>query len=128
MTTLKRPKLVFKANYRLMQVESIAKCSKGSILQYFRSSFSYHLSLRSLFLSIFEWRFTQVLLYIILLQLQQNLYVPCFLVHLFQIHYPFLYALLINLGHVSGFVALRPKSTAMGPELQCLLRVKEELS
>ena len=28
----KRPKLVFKTNYRLMQVYSIAECSKGSIL------------------------------------------------------------------------------------------------
>ena len=27
-------KLVFKTNYRLMQVKSIAECSKGSILQY----------------------------------------------------------------------------------------------
>ena len=36
-------KLVFKANYRLMQVKSIAECSKGgSILQYFRPSLSYH--------------------------------------------------------------------------------------
>ena len=32
-----------------MQVKSIAECSKGSILQYFRPSSSYHLSLRSLF-------------------------------------------------------------------------------
>ena len=32
----------------LMQVLSIAECSKGSILQYFRPSLSYHLSLRSL--------------------------------------------------------------------------------
>ena len=31
-----------------MQVKSIAECSKGSILQYFRPS-SYHLSLKSLF-------------------------------------------------------------------------------
>ena len=37
--------LVFKTNYRLMQVERIAECSKGSILQYFRSSSSYNLSL-----------------------------------------------------------------------------------
>ena len=37
-----------------MQVKSIAECSKGSILQYFRPSLSYHLSLR-LFLSTFEW-------------------------------------------------------------------------
>ena len=32
-----------------MQVKSIAECSKGSILQYVRTSLSYHLSLRSLF-------------------------------------------------------------------------------
>ena len=38
----------------LMHVNSIAECSKGSILQYFRPSLSYRLSLRS-FLSIFDW-------------------------------------------------------------------------
>ena len=48
-----------KTNYGLMQVKSIAecsplvksiaKCSKGSILQYFWPSLSYHLLLRSLF-------------------------------------------------------------------------------
>ena len=32
-----------------MQVKRIAECSKWSILQYFRPSLSYHLSLRSLF-------------------------------------------------------------------------------
>ena len=37
-----------------MQVKSITECSKGSILQYFRLTLSYHLSLR---LSIFEWPF-----------------------------------------------------------------------
>ena len=42
-------KLVSKTNYCLMQVKSIAECSKGSILQYFWPSLSYHLSLRSLF-------------------------------------------------------------------------------
>ena len=47
-------KLVFKTHYHLMQVKSIAECSKGSILQYFRPSLSYHLSLGA-FLSIFEW-------------------------------------------------------------------------
>ena len=31
----KNQKLVFKTNYRLMQVKSIAGCSQGSILQYF---------------------------------------------------------------------------------------------
>ena len=43
----KRPKMVFRNNYCLMQGKSIAECSKGSILQYFWSS------LRSLF----EWLF-----------------------------------------------------------------------
>ena len=32
-----------------MQAKSIAECSKGSILQCFQPSFTYHLSLRSLF-------------------------------------------------------------------------------
>ena len=41
-------KLVYKTDYRLMQVKSI--------LQYFRPSLGFHLSLRS-FLSIFEWPF-----------------------------------------------------------------------
>ena len=50
-------KLVFKTSYRLMQVKSIAECSKGSILQYFQPSLSYHLPLRSLLISIFEWLF-----------------------------------------------------------------------
>ena len=40
-----------------MKVKSIAECSKGSIQQYRWSSLGYHLSLRSLFLSIFEWPF-----------------------------------------------------------------------
>ena len=37
----RRLKLVFKIDYPLMQVKSIAECSKGSILQYFRPSLSY---------------------------------------------------------------------------------------
>ena len=60
----KRPKLVFKTNYRQMQIKSVAECSKGSILQYFRPSLSYHLSLRSLFCLFLSNGFTQVLLYI----------------------------------------------------------------
>ena len=44
-----RPKLVFRTHYRLMLVKSIAECSKGSMLQYFRPSLSYYLPLRSLF-------------------------------------------------------------------------------
>ena len=43
------PKLVFNTNYYLMQVKSIAECSKGSILQYFQPSLSYHFPLGHLF-------------------------------------------------------------------------------
>ena len=59
----KNTKLVFNTDYRLMQVKSIAECSKGSILQYFRPSFSYHFPFRT-FLSIFSGRLRQVLLYL----------------------------------------------------------------
>ena len=59
----KRPIIVFKADYRLMQVKSIAECSLWSILQYFRASLIYQLSLRPMFCLFFEWPFTQVLLY-----------------------------------------------------------------
>ena len=38
----KYQKLIIKTNYRLMQVKSIAECSKFSILQYFQPSLSYH--------------------------------------------------------------------------------------
>ena len=48
-----------------MQVKSIAECSKGSILQYFRPSLSYRLSLRSLFCLVLSSRFTQALLYLL---------------------------------------------------------------
>ena len=44
-----------------MQVKSIAECSKGSILQYFPPSLSYHLSLRSLFCLFLSGRLRQVL-------------------------------------------------------------------
>ena len=43
-----------------MQVKSIAECSKGSILQYFRPSLSYHLSLGSLLCLFLSGRFTQI--------------------------------------------------------------------
>ena len=69
-TCVKRPpskkhKLIFATNYRLMQVINIAECSKGSILQYFQPSLSYHLSLRSLFCLFLSGRFVQVLLNIL---------------------------------------------------------------
>ena len=47
-----------------MQVESIAECSKGSILQYFRPSLSYQLLLRPLLCLSLSGSFTQVLLYL----------------------------------------------------------------
>ena len=59
----RRPKLVFKTNYRLMQVKSIADCSKGSILQYFWPSLSYHLPLRPLFCLFLSGHLRQVSLY-----------------------------------------------------------------
>ena len=43
----KKTKNGFKTDYRLMEVQSIAECSKGSILQYFGPLLSSHLSLRS---------------------------------------------------------------------------------
>ena len=39
----------FKTFYHLIQVRSIAECSKGSILQYFRPALSYYRALRPLF-------------------------------------------------------------------------------
>ena len=38
-----------------MKVKSIAECSKGSILQYFRPSLSYHFSIKTFVLCIFKW-------------------------------------------------------------------------
>ena len=60
----RRPKLVFKTDYCLMQVKSIAECSKRSILQYFGPSLSYYLSLRSLFCLFLRGRLRLVLLYL----------------------------------------------------------------
>ena len=48
-------KMVFKTEYRLMQVKRIAECSKGSILQHFQPVLSEHLSFNTFVLSIFEW-------------------------------------------------------------------------
>ena len=60
----KDQKLVFKTNYLLMQVKSIAECSKWSILQFFLPSLSYQLLLRSSFCLFLSGRLTQVLLYL----------------------------------------------------------------
>ena len=55
------PKMVFNTNCRLMQFKSIAECSKRSILQYFRPSLSYHLSLTILFCLFISGRFRLIL-------------------------------------------------------------------
>ena len=47
-----------------MQVKNIAECSHWSILQYFRPSLIYHLSVKSLFCLFFSGHFRQVLLQI----------------------------------------------------------------
>ena len=57
------PKMGFKTDYPLMQVKSIAECSKGSILIYFLPSLSYQLSLRFLLCLFLNGRLRQVLLY-----------------------------------------------------------------
>ena len=52
----RRPQIGFQDQLMLNAGQSIAECSEGSILQYFRPSLSYHLSLRYFFF-IFEWPF-----------------------------------------------------------------------
>ena len=58
----KEPKIVFKTNYRLMKVKSIAECSKGSILQYLEHSailltfIKLPFVIKVFVLSIFEWQ------------------------------------------------------------------------
>ena len=59
----RKPK--FQTDFHLMQVKNIAECSKGSILQYFRPSLSYHLPLRSLCYLFLSGHLRQVLLYVI---------------------------------------------------------------
>ena len=69
----RRPKMVFKTDYSLMWVNSIAECSKGSILQYFRTALSYHLSLRSLFCLFLSGLLRQVLLYYLFIPVHEIL-------------------------------------------------------
>ena len=62
----RRPKIGFQDRLPLNAGQSIAECSKGSILQYFRPALSYHLSLRFLFCLFLSGRLRQVLLYFIM--------------------------------------------------------------
>ena len=59
----KKTKIGFQDQLSLNAGQKYCGCSNGSILQYFRPSLSYHLSLRSLFSLFLSGRFTQVLLY-----------------------------------------------------------------
>ena len=54
-----------KIGCHLMQVQSIAECSKGNILQNFRPSLSYNFALRPLFCLLLSGRLRQALLYYI---------------------------------------------------------------
>ena len=56
----KKAKIRFQDDHSLMKVKSIAECSKGSILQYFEPSLSYHLPLRPLFCLYLSDRLWQV--------------------------------------------------------------------
>ena len=59
----KRTPKIFNTDYHLIQVKSIAECSKGSILQYFQPALSYHFPLRPLVCLFLSDRLRQVLLY-----------------------------------------------------------------
>ena len=59
----RRPKLVYKTDYRFNAGQKYCRMLQESILQYFRPSLSYHLSLRPLFCLILSGRLRPVLLY-----------------------------------------------------------------
>ena len=74
-TTLKKTGYWFsRPNYFLMQAKGIAECTEGVLLQYFRHSLNYHLSLRSLFCLFLSVRFTQVFLHMLTRLLQDLCY------------------------------------------------------
>ena len=59
----KRPKICFQGRLLLYAGQKYCRMLQESILQYFRPSLSYHLSLRSLFCLFLRGRLRQVLLY-----------------------------------------------------------------
>ena len=54
--------MVFKTNYCLMQVKSIAECPKGEHSAIFSTFIKLPFVIKVFVLSIFEWPFTQILL------------------------------------------------------------------
>ena len=76
-TLKKDQKLVVKTNFRLMQVKSIAECSKGSILQNFGPSFIKLPFVIMIFaLSIFQWPLYTgfTVAFILCLHIQENIF------------------------------------------------------
>ena len=57
-------KLVFKTNFRLKQVKSIAECSKGEHSAKLITFIKLPFVIKIFVVSIIEWPFSQVLLYI----------------------------------------------------------------
>ena len=53
----KRPKMVFKTDYGLMQVKSIAECSKGKHSAILLTFIKLPVVIKTFVLSIFEWPF-----------------------------------------------------------------------
>ena len=54
----RRPKLIFKTDYRLMQVKSIAECSKGEHSAILSTFINLPFVIKISVLSIFEWPLT----------------------------------------------------------------------
>ena len=73
----KRPQIVFKINYRLMNVKSIAKYFKWSILQFFRLSLTYLFVIKIFNFSNFEWPFYTGCTRIIFLYISPNICFVC---------------------------------------------------
>ena len=64
----RRPKIGFQDRLSLNEGQKYCRMLQESILQYFRPSLSYHLSLRHLFCPFLSGRLRQVLLYLYFMQ------------------------------------------------------------
>ena len=70
----RRPKIVFQDRLSLNADQTYCRMLQKSILQYFRPSLSYHLSLRPLFCLFLSGCFKQVLLYLLSEKYELNLF------------------------------------------------------
>ena len=91
----KRPKIGFQDQLLLNAGQKYCRCSKASILQFFRPSLSYHLSLRSMFFLFLSGHFTQLLLYIYYHSILESL--NCTIMVIFRYHMG-----LVTTKHVFG--------------------------